>query len=136
LSLLGKNNCRLTRMIASLKVKGTTMLSEDGRITLVSEIATEPVEWLWDGRLPIKEITILDGDPGGNKSSLTLDVAARLSSGRRMPLDTPCFPAGVVLLGVEDSVAKTVRPRLEAAGADLGRIVVIEDHVTIQMTWR
>lgn len=99
--------------------------------TLVSEIIAEQVEWLWKGRVPLKEVSILDGDPAGSKSSLTLDLAARLSSGRGMPLDEPCVAAGVVLLGVEDSVSKTVRPRLEAAGADLSRIAVIADQITI-----
>jgi hypothetical protein len=38
---------------------------------------------------------------------------------------------GVVLLVGEDNLAKTVRPRLEAAGADLTRIAVLPTSMTI-----
>src|SRR6266446_4150932 len=40
-----------------------------------------------------------------------------------MPLDTtPREPAGVIILSAEDGLADTIRPRLEAAEADLDRI--------------
>src|SRR4029079_8173039 len=68
------------------------------------------------------------GDPGLGKSSLTLDMAARISTGRPMPgaLDAQRPPADVVLLSAEDGLADTVRPRLEAAGADLTRIFAMD----------
>jgi hypothetical protein len=95
--------------------------------TLASDVRTEQVDWLWKPWLPVGELTILDGDPGLGKSTLTCELAARLTTGRPManqPVQTP--PCGVVMVGAEDSLAHTVRPRLEAAGADLKRINLIQ----------
>jgi hypothetical protein len=74
-------------------------------------------------------MTVLDGDPGLGKSLVTLDLAARISAGLPLPDGAASeLPgaAGVVLVGVEDSLADTVVPRLKAAGADLSRIIALE----------
>jgi hypothetical protein len=95
------------------------------------DITPVRIAWLWRGRIPLGKITILDGDPGLGKSLLTIDIAARLSTGRSMPCDdAPAEPpADVVILNNEDDPGDTIRPRLEAAGADLARVHIIE-HVT------
>src|ERR687890_334782 len=93
--------------------------------TLLSEVEPEQVEWLWPGRLPLGKLSVLDGDPGLGKSVLTLDVAARVSAGLELPDGQRCEPAGVVLLSAEDGLADTVRPRLDAAGADTQRVVAL-----------
>jgi hypothetical protein len=95
-------------------------------ITRLADVETKPVEWLWPGYIPAGMLCLLDGDPGVGKSTLADDLAARVSSGRAMPDDTGgSEPAGVVILSAEDDLARTVRPRLEAAGADLALIVTI-----------
>jgi len=89
------------------------------------------VEWLWDGRLPFGKLVLVDGDPGLGKSAATLDIAARVSSGAGFPDSARCEPAGVILLSAEDGLADTIRPRLDAAGADVGRILslaTVEDE--------
>jgi hypothetical protein len=50
-----------------------------------SQIVARPVDWLWPGRLPLGKLAILDGDPGVGKSLVTLDLCARLSTGRPFP---------------------------------------------------
>jgi len=95
--------------------------------TLLSSVKPQPVEWLWPDRIPLGELTIFDGDPGTNKSSIALDLAARVSTGREMPDGTPGMHGGVVLLQAEDSLNKTVPLRAQAAGADLSRMAVVED---------
>ena len=92
-------------------------------ITL-SDLSPMETEWLWHPRIPKGELTVLDGDPSVNKSSLLMDLAARVSTGREMPDGTAGTLGGVLLLLAEDSLRKTVLQRLEAAGADLGRIAV------------
>jgi AAA domain len=106
------------------------MTSPLGVGTLLSDVQPEQVRWLWQGRIPLGKITVIDGDPGLGKSLITLDLAARITRGREMPDGTPGPQGGVVLASGEDGLADTVRPRLEVAGADLTRIVDIT--VTVQ----
>jgi len=95
----------------------------------VADVKPQRVEWFWPGRIPASKVTVLDGDPGLGKSTITLDLAARASTGSPMPDGARLpGPAGVVLLSAEDGIADTIRPRLEAAGGDCARIVVV-DHV-------
>ena len=101
-------------------------------VVKLADVTPEPVRWLWPGRIPLGKLSILDGDPGLGKSLITLDLAARVSAGRPMPDGTlPDLdgPAGVVLLTAEDDPADTIRPRLDAAGADCSRIVLLKDVV-------
>jgi hypothetical protein len=91
---------------------------------LLSTVERETVTWLWDRRIPRGKVTILEGDPDEGKSTLALDIAARITTGRPMPFDeTTREPAGVVCLSAEDGLGDTIRPRLEAAVADLSRVV-------------
>ena len=69
---------------------------------------------------------VLDGDPGLGKSTVTLDLAARLSTGARMPHGPSTIgPVNVVVLSAEDGLADTIRPRLDAAGGDPKRVVTL-----------
>ena len=95
---------------------------------MLEDVEPESVEWLWYGRIPLGKITVLDGDPGLGKSTLSLDVAARVSRGVPLPGDELRIgAAGVVLLSAEDDLADTIRPRLDAAGADVSRIVALRE---------
>jgi putative DNA primase/helicase len=91
-----------------------------------SQVAPSPVEWLWEPYLARGKLAVLDGDPGVGKSFLALDLAARLSRGGPLP-DGPSLgrPHATLFLGGEDDVAHTLRPRADAAGADLGRLVFL-----------
>jgi hypothetical protein len=93
---------------------------------LASEVKPEHVEWLWDGRIPLGKITILDGDPGLGKSALTLDIAARITTGSSMPDGSPGVIGGVVILNAEDDEADTIVPRLMAMNADLTRVRILK----------
>jgi AAA domain/Domain of unknown function (DUF4326) len=92
-------------------------------------VTPERVKWLWPGRIPAGKVTVLDGDPGLGKSSITLDLAARFTTGTPLPDGyKPERPICVLLLSAEDGVADTIVPRLKVAGADLNKITII-DHV-------
>lgn len=97
-------------------------------IVRLSDVKPEPVAWLWPGRIALGKLTLIAGDPGLGKSFLTLDMAARVSTGAGWPdrRGESFAPGGVVLLSAEDGVADTIRPRLDAAGADVSRIVALE----------
>lgn len=93
---------------------------------LLSDVELEQVSWLWQGRIPLGKITVLDGDPGLGKSTLALDLAARVTRGAPMPDGSPGVDGGVVILTAEDGLADTVRPRLDAAGGDPTRALAVQ----------
>src|SRR5208283_2021212 len=78
--------------------------------------------WLWNQRIPLGKLTIFAGDPGKGKSLVTVDVAAHLSKGENFPDGSRCSVGDTIFLSAEDDAADTVRPRLDAAGADVSRI--------------
>ncbi len=86
--------------------------------TLLSEVETHPIEWLWPGRIPLGKITILDGDPGIGKSLIAINIAACVTVGNLMPDGAPGIQGGVIIIAPEDSPADTIKPRLEAVGGD------------------
>lgn len=94
----------------------------------LSDVEPETVRWLWPGRIPLGKLTMLDGDPGVLKSAFSLDLSARISVGAPMPdgarpdLDGP---RGTVLLSAEDGLGDTIRPRLDAAGADATKVAAL-----------
>ena len=103
--------------------------------TLLSDIKSEKLHWLWEKRIPRGKLTILDGDPGLGKSLLTLDLAARITTGRPMPDGTPGVQGNVVLIALEDGAADTIKPRIEAAGGDPSRIRLLDTvHSTSRKT--
>jgi hypothetical protein len=96
-----------------------------GHTVRLSDVAPEPLRWLWPGRIPAGKITLLDGDPGLGKSTLLCELAARISRGEPLPGDDtgPGVPRGVLLFSAEDDPYDTIRPRIDAAGGDPKRIV-------------
>ncbi|WP_273843177.1 AAA family ATPase [Rubrobacter calidifluminis] len=94
-------------------------------VTPLDAVEPEEVSWLWPGRIPLGKITLIDGDPGTGKSAMTTDLAARVTRGRMWPDGAQCPAGGVVLLSAEDGLADTIRPRLDAAGADTSKILAL-----------
>lgn len=96
---------------------------DGARLVTIASVPAERVRWLWPGWLPEGKLVTLDGDPGLGKSTLALTMAAHISAGSPMPDGTtPDRPRDVIVMSAEDAIADTIRPRLEAAGADLERV--------------
>ncbi len=96
----------------------------------MADVVPERVRWLWYPRIPLGKVTILDGDPDVGKSSVTIDIAARVSNGAPMPDGNRTDvegPGGVILVSAEDGPGDTIRPRLDAAGADVKRVHLLTD---------
>jgi hypothetical protein len=92
----------------------------------MDQVTPKPTTWLWKPRIPFGELTLVEGNPGVNKGGFLIDMVARLSMGAPMPCGSkgkPVMGASLCLVG-EDSVEKTVLQRLEAAGADTGKVKV------------
>jgi putative DNA primase/helicase len=107
----------------SLKA-GTIMLKA------LPEIPAEPIEWLWPNRIPRGKLTLLVGNPGLGKTLVTTALASVLTTGGCWPVDrTRATPGAVIFLSAEDDPGDTLRPRLEAAGADLSRVYILQGTV-------
>ncbi len=93
----------------------------------LSEIESRPIRWLWPGRIARGKVSLIAGHPGLGKSQITASLAAIVSTGGRWPVDrSPCERGSVVILSAEDDAADTIRPRLEAAGANLDRVYILD----------
>lgn len=96
-------------------------------IVTVSSVDAERIDWLWLERFALGKLSIITGDPGLGKSQLSLFMAAKVTTGGAWPNGEGCAPVGhVLLMSCEDGVGDTIRPRLEAAGADLDRVHVVK----------
>ena len=96
------------------------------RLTRLSDVTVESIDWLWHSRFARGKYTLLAGDPGQGKSRITFDTAARITTGSPWP-DGGAAPLGNVLfLVAEDGLADTVRPAIEAMGGDVSRVYVLE----------
>jgi putative DNA primase/helicase len=92
----------------------------------MADVVRREISWLWLRRFALGKLSLVIGDPGNGKSLWSLDLAARISTGCKWPDDGGHAPLGsVILMGVEDDLADTVKPRLEAAGADMSKIVAL-----------
>jgi KaiC/GvpD/RAD55 family RecA-like ATPase len=94
----------------------------------MSEVETQQIQWLWYPFIPYGKLSIIQGDPGDGKSTLILNIAAKLSKGERLEAAMDIDEAvNVIYQTAEDGLADTVKPRLEAAGADCDRICVNDE---------
>lgn len=92
----------------------------------MSDVPPENIKWLWQDVFPFGKMSLISGDPGVGKSFLTMDVASRASAGLPWPGSShPTDPINVIILNCEDGLADTIRPRLDAAGADAHKIRAI-----------
>ena len=93
------------------------------RLVTANTAIPERVEWIWPSWLPKGKLVMLDGDPDVGKSTMTLDLASRISRGDSMPDGSPGVGSrNVVLLSAEDDMNDTIIWRLQAADADLSKI--------------
>ena len=94
----------------------------------MSEVESQEVKWLWYPFIPYGKLTIIQGDPGDGKTTLVLNIAAKLSKGKCLDSDMNVQePVNVIYQTAEDGLADTVKPRLEIAGADCEKILVIDE---------
>ena len=103
---------------------------ETGLLTYYSDVKSEPVKWLWYPYIAIGKITLLQGDPGDGKSTMMMNFIAELSKGGATP-DGVAFgrPHKIIYQCSEDGASDTIKPRLEAAGADCRNIAFVNEEV-------
>lgn len=92
----------------------------------LSTVEARPIDWLWPGRIAKGKFSILVGNAGLGKSQICASLAAITSLGGFWPVDrTEAYRGSVVILSAEDDPEDTIRPRLEAAGADLDNVYIL-----------
>lgn len=103
---------------------------DDLGAVVAANVVPRAISWAWSGYIPLGKITIIEGDPGDGKSMLSIDLAARWTSGLAMPdVSRHGGPWPVVMVTAEDDIEDTIAPRLRAAGADMSLVRLI-DHGT------
>jgi putative DNA primase/helicase len=94
---------------------------------LASEIEPEVVEWLVPDSIPLGCIVVIAGQPGLGKSQIAINLASGVTTGKGLPKEAVfCNLGSVIILANEDDAARTIRPRLDAAGADVTKVHIVE----------
>ena len=98
---------------------------------VASTVRTRGISWLWPGYFALGKLSIVEGDPGDGKSILTVDLAARWSTGSPMPdASDGTGPWPIIMVSAEDDMEDTIVPRLISAGARLDGIHLIVHGAT------
>ena len=106
---------------------------ETVKIIRMSDVELTPVEWLWKPYLPFGKLSVLQGNPGEGKTYFAMHLAAACTNGKLLPNMERMEPFNVIYQTAKDGLGDTVKPRLIEAGADLDRVLVIDDS-EVQLT--
>jgi hypothetical protein len=101
------------------------------RVACMADVKPETVAWLWFPFIPKRKLTIIEGDGGIGKSWLTCAIAAAISLGFGLPASDSFEAGSVLFLSAEDGLGDTLRPRLDAVGADVSRIYALDEPLTL-----
>ena len=122
----------------------------------MDSVEVEQIEWLLYPFIPYGKVTIIQGDPGEGKTTMVLQIIAKITRGEQiLPDDSakdetavavendcmdkleddensvvsehPEKAVNVIYQTAEDGLGDTIKPRLLAAGADCKRVMVIDD---------
>lgn len=93
----------------------------------MQDVKCENVEWLLYPYIPYGKITIIQGDPGEGKTTLILQIIARLTMGESVIYEEAQPPVNIIYQTAEDGLGDTIKPRLVSAGADCSKVLVIDD---------
>lgn len=111
-----------------LRVEDAPEPDADGLVVLPADaVRAEEVRWLVPLWLAAGALSLVAGDPGVGKSFLSCEVAARASRGQMVLGQSIAGPMRVLLVNLEDHPGMVQRPRLEACGADLGNVLLLQE---------
>ena len=105
----------------------------------MEQVEIEKIDWLLYPFIPFGKVTIVQGDPGEGKTTMVLQIIAKLTKGEAVlpsGSDEPALegkimalePVNVIYQTAEDGLGDTIKPRLLSAGADCSRVMVIDDN--------
>ena len=105
----------------------------------MEQVEVEKIDWLLYPFIPFGKVTIVQGDPGEGKTTMVLQIIAKLTKGEAvLPSNSDesaleektmdLEPVNVIYQTAEDGLGDTIKPRLLSAGADCSRVMVIDDN--------
>ena len=129
----------------------TKRMEPDLKLINMETVEVEQIEWLFYPFIPFGKVTIIQGDPGEGKTTMVLQIIAKLTRGEKiLPeqeqateeksgaeiaadsdvklSESSIEPVNVIYQTAEDGLGDTIKPRLLAAGADCSRVLVIDDR--------
>ena len=90
-----------------------TVFNPDLDVLSFDKIEIENIKWLFYPYIPFGKVTIIQGDPGEGKTTLVLEIIARLTNGQPIIDGYKAFePMNIVYQTCEDGLADTIKPRL------------------------
>lgn len=101
--------------------------ARDVSLIRASDVTPEAITWLWNGWLAAGKMHVFGGAPGTGKTTISMGLAATVTTGGRWPDGTRAIAGNVVIWSGEDDPADTLIPRLALSGADLTRVYFIAD---------
>lgn len=93
----------------------------------MNDVEQTEVDWLWYPYIPFGKLTIVQGNPGEGKTFFAVQLAAACTNQKFLPDMEPFEPFNMIFQTAEDGLGDTVKPRLVSSGADLQRVLVIDD---------
>lgn len=93
----------------------------------MNDVEQTEVDWLWYPYIPFGKLTIVQGNPGEGKTFFAMQLAAACTNQKFLPDMEPFEPFNMIFQTAEDGLGDTVKPRLVSSGADLNRVLVIDD---------
>jgi hypothetical protein len=108
--------------------KAEKSLIQDVRL---ADVTPQKIEWLWRDRIPLGALTIVEGIEGEGKSTALCNIAALTTRGDGLPDNEKSEPASVLWLSAEDDLARVLKPRLMAVGADCELVYAVGEPFTL-----
>lgn len=99
----------------------------DVKMICINDVEQTEVEWLWKPYIPFGKLTILQGNPGEGKTFFAMQLTASCTNNVYLPGMPEHEPFNVIYQTAEDGLGDTIKPRLMDAGADLKRVLTIDD---------
>lgn len=96
-------------------------------MSCMNDVEQTEVDWLWYPYIPFGKLTIVQGNPGEGKTFFAMQLAAACTNKKFLPDMEPFEPFNMIFQTAEDGLGDTVKPRLVSSGADLNRVLVIDD---------
>lgn len=93
----------------------------------MNDVEQTEVDWLWYPYIPFGKLTIVQGNPGEGKTFFAMQLAAACTNQKFLSDMEPFEPFNMIFQTAEDGLGDTVKPRLVSSGADLNRVLVIDD---------